>query len=220
MPSWKASPVPSGTQGPRFIIVSLGNPAPYQESRHSAGHIALITLQQRLGRTQPAFKSEKVGKQRTQASFGPKHILLQSPTQMNVTGPWLARAYKDVLAREGLSPSEAYLIVIHDEMESDVGALKLREWNHSSRGHNGVKSIQNALRPNNKGPAEHWIRFSVGIGRPAQRDSATVSHWVLQPLDGACKRLIRSQWVGELENELSGIEERWSEEIQSSEGEA
>lgn len=131
---------------PRFLVVSLGNPAPYQETIHSAGHIALIAAQHKLRATQPAFTSLRFGKKATQTSLGPKYTLIQSPTEMNITGPWLSKAYRDVLINENLSPSEMGLILLYDDLESDFGIVKVRKWDQSNKGHNGVKSVTASLR--------------------------------------------------------------------------
>lgn len=126
---------------PRFVVVSLGNPAPYHESVHSAGHITLAGLQQRLNSTQPKLTSMRFGKKSTQTSLGPKYNLLQSPTLMNITGPWLAKAHKEILANDGLSSAEMGLVVLHDDLEEEFGVVKIRKWERSHRGHNGLKSI-------------------------------------------------------------------------------
>jgi PTH1 family peptidyl-tRNA hydrolase len=134
----------------RFLVVSLGNPAPYHETIHSAGHVALIAAQHKLRATQPAFTSLRFGKKSTQTSLGPKYTFIQSPTEMNVTGPWLSKAYRDILKNENLSPSEMGLVLVHDDLELDFGTVKVRKWDQSHKGHNGVKSVAASLRPPGK----------------------------------------------------------------------
>lgn len=131
---------------PRFLVVSLGNPAPYHETIHSAGHVALIAAQHKLRATQPDFTALRFGKKSTQTSLGPKYTFIQSPTEMNITGPWLSKAYRDVLVNENLSPSEMGLILVHDDLESDFGKVKVRKWDQSHKGHNGIKSVAASLR--------------------------------------------------------------------------
>lgn len=195
---------------PRFLVVSLGNPAPYHESLHSAGHIALCEARQLLRGSQPAFTTQRFGKKPTQASIGPKYIFMQSPTQMNVTGPWLARAYKEVLVREGLTHSELGVVLLHDDLESDLGAVNIRSWEKSHRGHNGVKSINGSLRRIGDAP---WARISVGIGRPAQRDAKTVSDYVLKPLSKHQKEIVGSESAEDILDALEALEEEWTSKV-------
>ncbi len=150
---------------PRFLVVSLGNPGALYETLHSAGHLALDSLQSQLASSQPAFTTQRVGKKKARASLGPKYMLAQSPTLMNVSGPWASAAWKSVLADKGLSPADVGLVVVHDDLEEDMGVVKIRKWDTSHRGHNGMKSVKNSLRHADWREAR-WARISVGIGRP------------------------------------------------------
>ncbi|RKU48126.1 hypothetical protein DL546_009090 [Coniochaeta pulveracea] len=198
---------------PRFLVVSLGNPAPYHETIHSAGHVALIAAQHKLRATQPDFTALRFGKKSTQTSLGPKYTFIQSPTEMNITGPWLSKAYRDVLVNENLSPSEMGLILVHDDLESDFGKVKVRKWDQSHKGHNGIKSVAASLRsPSNPGCAP-WSRISIGVGRPTKRDAATVSEFVLRPLSKYQKELIADNATPDIMTCLSELEEEWRERI-------
>jgi PTH1 family peptidyl-tRNA hydrolase len=79
---------------------------------------------------------------------------------MNVTGPPL----KGLLREFALTPSE--LIVIHDDLDMEPGRLRIKlAGGHG--GHNGVKSIIEALR------TPQFVRLKIGVGRPAPgQDSA------------------------------------------------
>lgn len=169
---------------PRFLVVSLGNPPPHTKTLHSAGHLALQAVQQQLhlARGQPSFSSERIGKKATKASAGDKYTLVQCPTYMNVSGPWVAKAWKEMLAtHQARDPSRPLgLVIVNDDLEEDLGAIKVQKWERSHRGHNGMRSIKSVMN------AEHhkdskWSRVAVGIGRPEARDAATVSNFVLKP---------------------------------------
>ena len=71
--------------------------------------------------------------------------------------------------------SSATLVVLHDELESPLGKIKVKVGG-SARGHNGIKDIGRAL-----GGAE-FVRIGVGIGRPASRDSRDVGDFVLRKM--------------------------------------
>ncbi|KAF3760373.1 peptidyl-tRNA hydrolase [Cryphonectria parasitica EP155] len=177
------------TFDPHFLVVSLGNPPPYADSLHSAGHIALQSLQNLLQRDaadQPRFSSERLGKKATQASRGSRYTLLQCPTLMNVSGPWLARTWREALQqhRERHPGAPLGLVVVHDDLEEDTCVVKVRKWNRSHRGHNGLKSIMSLMASSDPANlcATRWAKISVGIGRPEGRDPATVADYVLKPL--------------------------------------
>ncbi|KAF9291772.1 peptidyl-tRNA hydrolase protein 1 [Linnemannia elongata] len=85
-------------------------------------------------------------------------ITLLKPLQlMNVSGTSVSKAAKDL----GIPASD--ILVIHDDMERDIGKLSFKS-EGSANGHNGIKSCVKAL-----GTA-HFRRLRVGIGRPPVSD--------------------------------------------------
>ncbi len=60
-------------------------------------------------------------------------------------------------------------MVIHDELEKEFGKTQIR-LGGSARGHNGLKSLINAM-------GENFWRLRFGIGRP--EDKAEVPNYVL-----------------------------------------
>ncbi|KAJ4301989.1 hypothetical protein N0V88_002120 [Collariella sp. IMI 366227] len=124
----------------RMLVISLGNPGAMRTTYHSAGHMILESLPDHMPLGQSEFSSQRIGRQTALTSVGRRHTLVQSPTLMNVSGPWVARAYQDTLGEHGLAPSELGVIVVHDDLEEALGVVKIREWTRSPRGHNGDKS--------------------------------------------------------------------------------
>lgn len=191
----------------RIMMVSLGNPgARYSRTYHSAGHIALSELALMLGPHQPSFSEHRIGGKATLASIGPRYSLFQSPVLMNISGPWVAKAYRQVLSEHHLAPAELGFVLVHDDMELDFGATKVREWDRSARGHNGVKSTQQSLR---KDPAGRWARVSVGIGRPEERDRESVSDFVLSKMSLKHEAMLRRSGGAGLADMLSQLEGKW-----------
>lgn len=203
--------VPS-TFNPRFLVVSLGNPAPHTKTLHSAGHLALQAVQQQLHleRGQPSFSSERIGKKATKASAGDKYTLVQCPTYMNVSGPWVAKAWKEMLAsHQEQDPTRSLgLVVVNDDLEEDLGAIKVQKWDKSHRGHNGLKSIKSVINAEHY-PDSKWGRVSVGIGRPEARDAATVSNYVLKPWSKHQEDVIYGKSGPGVLAALMEIEETW-----------
>jgi len=193
----------------RFLVVSLGNPGEYRDTFHSVGHLALESLQRKFPSEQPTFASERYGKKAVLASAGQKYTLLQSPTLMNVSGPWLAKAYKEYLTDNGLTPSELGLVLVHDDLEEELGEVKIRQWTRSHRGHNGVKSVLASLRPD---PQAKCARISVGIGRPSERDRSTVSDFVLSKVTRHAKVILDEKASRGLYDALVELEKKWEVE--------
>lgn len=145
----------------RLFIASVGNPGNLANTRHSAGHHLLEGLRRRLD--YPHFAPY--------ISEGPLHALFRSPEFMNKSGKPIVSAFKKFVAKHG----DAKLVVLFDEMEITPGKVKLK-MSGSVKGHNGLKSVKDALG------GKDFTRIGYGIGRPEGRDSDTVSAYVLQRL--------------------------------------
>ena len=63
------------------------------------------------------------------------------------------------------------LVVLHDELQVDLGKYQIRKPGTSSRGHNGLKSIDKYLK-------NRYFKLGIGIGRPPA--SQSVVHYVLK----------------------------------------
>jgi PTH1 family peptidyl-tRNA hydrolase len=84
---------------------------------------------------------------------------------MNTSGPCVNKAIKRLNIPIG------NLIVLHDELDEALGAIKWK-WGGSTNGHNGLKSVAASIGTPN------FIRCRIGIGRP--KGNSDVTSWVLQ----------------------------------------
>jgi peptidyl-tRNA hydrolase, PTH1 family len=134
------------------LIVGLGNPGKeYELTRHNVGFMAIDQLAQslRIDVTKSKFKAlygEGTYK-------GEKVVLLKPLTYMNLSGESLSQAltwYK---------PDQDDIVIIYDDMDTEVGKLRLRT-KGSAGGHNGIKSLIQHLG------TQEFNRIRVGIGRP------------------------------------------------------
>ncbi|KFY63382.1 hypothetical protein V497_02024, partial [Pseudogymnoascus sp. VKM F-4516 (FW-969)] len=100
----------------RLLVASIGNPAPYLNTLHSAGHTVLRALTVPLS-TPPLVKSRPHAN--GLIAHSPTHpiTLWHSTSMMNISGPAVATAWK-AFQRE--YPG-AGLVVLHDELESALG---------------------------------------------------------------------------------------------------
>lgn len=95
---------------------------------------------------------------------------------MNVSGPGVKKVWDRWQKEWEPRLTRGKLIVVHDELESEFGVVSMREGSSSARGHNGVKSVQKAMR------GTPFVRVCVGIGRPKSREREDVARYVLRKM--------------------------------------
>ncbi len=147
------------------LIVGLGNPGKnYEQTRHNIGSAAV----KELARAHKAvlkrgfFGSSLSARIRIK---GQDCLLAMPLSYMNLSGT----AVKALVKKHKVDLSE--LIVVHDELDLELGVIKLKIGG-SSGGHNGLESIINVLASN------EFCRLRIGIGRPEQKQ-ADISAYVL-----------------------------------------
>jgi PTH1 family peptidyl-tRNA hydrolase len=151
-----------------LFIASIGNPAPYRTTRHSAGHILLDAVTPHL-------------RTRLGPSLSPLYTTFYSPSLMNISGPkvvknmtkWLSS--RDALALDlpsGALPvaaSTGYpatLVILHDELEAPLGKVRVKRGGAESaslRGHRGLISVLETLR--GKGLFHGMVKQGSGEGK-------------------------------------------------------
>lgn len=154
------------------LIVGLGNPGrEYHWTRHNLGFLLLDDLarEHRISMGRRGLKSV-YGRGRIARA---EVVLAKPQTYMNLSGEAVAR----LLHFFKIPPQD--LITLHDDLDLPWGKIRIRIGG-SAGGHRGILSIHEAIR------SEDFIRFKIGIGRPAEsgRDPAD---YVLEPLGEAEK---------------------------------
>ncbi len=147
-----------------IVIAGLGNPEKkYFGTRHNVGFdvIDVLSDEYNIGLTETKFKAA-YGKGR----IGNERVVLVKPlTYMNLSGEALAP-----LCNYFKVDSKKDLIVISDDVELDVGMLRVRP-KGSAGGHNGLKNIIALLGH------DEFSRVRVGVGKkPKEWDMVD---WVL-----------------------------------------
>ena len=135
-----------------YLIVGLGNPEPeYSRTRHNMGFDVINLLSKKY--------DISVNKKGFEGLYGigeienEKIILLKPQTYMNESGKSVIKAkdyYKIPLEN---------IIVIYDDIDLDVGTVKLRKKGGAGT-HNGMKSVIEFL---GKGD---FIHIRIGTGKP------------------------------------------------------
>jgi PTH1 family peptidyl-tRNA hydrolase len=182
-----------------LLICSIGNPgAPYANTLHSAGHTLTSYLSTAknykpftkglsglVSRPGPALSFSIIGGYRRVEGDSPSPeddwTFWQSTAFMNVSGNSVRKAYNEWLRgvrQMNGAAAEGRLVVVHDELESELGKVTVRDGAASAKGHNGLKSCQQQLG------GVKWWRVGVGIGRPESRDPNVVSKYVLGKMTG------------------------------------
>lgn len=158
------------------LVVALGNIGKeYAGTRHNIGFMTADILAKRWSDTEHWKKADNA--LYLEKRMPEKCYLLKPTTYMNNSGV----AAADFARFYHIPPEE--VLVIQDDMDLPVGALRIRR-KGTSGGHNGLKSIENALG------SQNYPRIKVGIGHPAHEEAVVISH-VLHPFQGEDKEKIR-----------------------------
>lgn len=119
-----------------YTIVGLGNPGEeYEKTRHNTGRIVVAAL----------TKAKKLPT---------KSRIVLPDTFMNRSGRAVASHIQSTTAAKSL-------IVVHDDLDLPLGVVRV-SFGSSAGGHNGVVSVQAALK------TKDFIRVRVGIARLAR----------------------------------------------------
>lgn len=144
------------------LIVGLGNPGlEYANTRHNAGFLVVDRMAEKLN---IAIDKDKFNGQYYQGIInGEKVIILKPQTYMNLSGESVIKFadYFDIADED--------ILVIFDDMDTEVGKIRLRA-KGSSGGQNGMKNIIQHLG------SKEIPRIRVGIGKKTIPD---VKNYVL-----------------------------------------
>lgn len=146
------------------LIVGLGNIGKeYAGTRHNMGFMVADELARRWGVT-----DWKTGDNAYYVEHRlPEKVFLVKPTTyMNLSGI----AVGDFANFYHIEPQD--ILIIHDDMDLPTGFLRIRK-KGSSGGHNGLKSVEQALG------TQEYPRIKIGIGHPEHEEQAVITH-VLQ----------------------------------------
>lgn len=169
-----------------LFIASIGNPAPYRTTRHSAGHILFESLVPLL----PTRFSPTPNHTLSDAEQSVFYKTWKSPSYMNESGGKLVRRLQKWISTIDTRQRKPTLVILHDELESPLGKVRVKRGGAeaaSLRGHRGLISIMEVLRGKGlyppRTPAENTglsiMRVGVGIGRPDSRERESVADYVL-----------------------------------------
>lgn len=160
-----------------FLVVGLGNPgAEYANTRHNIGFMAADEICSRYNFS--SFKNKFDALVAEGQIGGEKVLLIKPQTFMNLSGNAVVKAalfYK-------ILPEN--IIVIHDDIDLNVGQLKAK-LGGGAGGHNGLKSIDSHITPD-------YNRIRIGVGHPAGK-GPEVADYVLGHFSKAEQDIIKQE---------------------------
>ena len=134
-----------------LLFVGLGNPNPNNKNnRHNVGFHVIDAINQKfkLSKQKPKFK----GLLTTGIIEEQKVYAIKPLTFMNSSGVCIKEL------AEYFKIEVKNIFVFHDDMDIDVGKVKVK-FGGSSAGHNGIESID-------KNIGKNYSRIRIGVGRP------------------------------------------------------
>jgi len=162
------------------LIVGLGNPGiEYQFTPHNLGFLTIDRIANQLGievrnRQCRALTARVLIDTKTTA--GEPVILAKPETYMNLSG----LSVRELVAEHQVDVTRD-LIVIYDELDLPLGAIRIRQ-RGSSAGHNGMESILGALN------TDEFLRIRLGIA--PERKVVDGVKYVLTPFRKAQEKVV------------------------------
>ncbi|MSO37088.1 MAG: aminoacyl-tRNA hydrolase [Acidimicrobiia bacterium] len=138
------------------MVVGLGNPgAEYAKTRHNVGAEVVEILALRHG---GSLRKQKERSRVDEVRIDGHRVALAIPlTYMNDSGD----AVRLLARRHGVQPAQ--IVVVHDELDLPVAALKLKVGGGLA-GHNGLRSIKSHLH------SDEFMRVRIGVGKPTSKE--------------------------------------------------
>jgi PTH1 family peptidyl-tRNA hydrolase len=150
-----------------WLVAGLGNPGErYAATRHNVGRMVAEEIAADAGERFRKVRFLPV--ELAELRIDDERILAARSTRfMNESGT----SYASLAKKHDVDPAQ--LIAVHDELDIPAGTIRVKLGGGTS-GHNGVRSLDRALR------SPDFLRVRVGIGRPPGRQEP--ADFVLQPV--------------------------------------
>ncbi|MFI5102525.1 MAG: aminoacyl-tRNA hydrolase [Terriglobales bacterium] len=157
------------------LIVGLGNPGiEYQFTPHNLGFLTIDRIANNLG---IEIRNRQCRALTARATIAGEPAVLAKPeTYMNLSG----LSVRELVAEHQIDVSRD-LIVIYDELDLPLGAIRIRQ-RGSSAGHNGMESVLGALG------SDEFLRIRLGIA--PDRKVADSVKYVLTPFRKAQEKVV------------------------------
>lgn len=149
-----------------WLVAGLGNPGDrYARTRHNLGAMVADELARSDGERLRKVRFVPVDAAEIKVD-GERVLLAKSHRWMNESGP----SYAGLAKKHDVAPE--HVIAVHDDLDLAFGAMRVKIGG-STAGHNGLRSLQAALK------TPEFLRVRLGIGRPPGRQDP--ADFVLDP---------------------------------------
>jgi PTH1 family peptidyl-tRNA hydrolase len=150
-PEMASELVGNGVRRGPFLVIGLGNPGlEYLWTPHNAGFMAIDRIAEQEG---VVVQNRRCRAATATCRLAGREVVLAKPeTFMNLSGLAVGALIREFEIDPGRD-----LLVIYDELDLVLGTFKIRE-RGSPAGHNGARSITNALG------SQEWLRLRIGVG--------------------------------------------------------
>ncbi len=157
------------------LIVGLGNPGiEYQFTPHNLGFLAIDQIANGLG---IEVRNRQCRALTARAAIAGEPVILAKPeTYMNLSG----LAVRELVAEHQVDVTRD-LIVMYDELDLPLGAIRIRQ-RGGSAGHNGMESILGALN------IDEFLRIRLGIAPDRKVEDGV--KYVLTPFRKAQEKVV------------------------------
>ncbi len=157
------------------LIVGLGNPGiEYQFTPHNLGFLAIDQIANGLG---IEVRNRQCRALTARAAIAGEPVILAKPeTYMNLSG----LAVRELVAEHQVDVTRD-LIVMYDELDLPLGAIRIRQ-RGGSAGHNGMESILGALN------IGEFLRIRLGIAPDRKVEDGV--KYVLTPFRKAQEKVV------------------------------
>lgn len=167
-----------------YLIFGLGNPGvQYEQTRHNVGRLAVehFVAAHDDAAFRPWHHDARMRARVSSGALGKQRVLCIIPeTYMNRSGASAAAAR--------VQYTNANTLVVHDDLDVALGTLKISH-NRSAGGHNGVRSVIDALG------TQEFTRVRIGIAPTGEtgtlRKPKNPEQFVLQALSADERERVR-----------------------------
>lgn len=187
----------------RLLVAAIGNPSPqYDKTRHSIAYWMMdLLLKHYYNHFEPFHQEPGYGNVLISRSNNEryKHVLLAKTenTFMNNSGKPIGKAWDRFRLQD--KSVQLSLVIVHDELDREIGKIQLRRMGTSPRGHNGLRSITANVGP---------LYSKIGIGiNPTKLKVPNAVEFVLEKVPHYDYKVLEQEALAKFERAIDEMAE-------------
>lgn len=161
------------------LIVGLGNPGTgYERTRHNAGFMIVDALAEKF---RIPFDTHEKDALTGRGRIASRPVILAKPLNyMNRSGEAVSKLVTKYLQ---MGPRLDDLVVVYDDVDLDLGAIRIRE-RGSPGTHNGMRSLRDSLE------TDHFPRLRFGVRGDTYSREEHLADYVLEDFDDSESEIV------------------------------